>query len=57
MLEAPGLMMQDCSRLVAAGIPPLGVQQLAGYKSYSTMLRYEYLSSDHRKRAVEKVRF
>jgi hypothetical protein len=46
-----------CSRLVAAGVPLLEVQQLAGHKSYSTTLRYAHLSSDHRKRAVEKVEF
>jgi integrase len=46
-----------CSRLVAAGVPLLEVQQLAGHKSYSTTLRYAHLSPDHRKRAVEKVRF
>lgn len=46
-----------CSRLVAAGVPLLEVQQLAGHKSYSTTLRYAHLSPDHRKRAVEKVQF
>jgi integrase len=46
-----------CSRLVAAGVPLLEVQQLAGHKSYSTTLRYAHLSPDHRKRAVEKVSF
>jgi integrase len=46
-----------CSRLVAAGVPLLEVQQLAGHKSYSTTLRYAHLSPDHRKRAVEKIRF
>jgi site-specific recombinase XerD len=46
-----------CSRLVAAGVPLLDVQQLAGHKSYSTTLRYAHLSKDHRKRAVEKVSF
>lgn len=46
-----------CSRLVAAGVPLLEVQQLAGHKSYSTTLRYAHLSPDHRKRAVEKVEF
>jgi len=46
-----------CSRLVAAGVPVLEVQQLAGHKSYSTTLRYAHLSPDHRKRAVEMVEF
>lgn len=46
-----------CSRLVAAGVPLLDVQQLAGHKSYSTTLRYAHLSHDQRKRAVEKVEF
>lgn len=46
-----------CSRLVAAGVPLLEVQQLAGHKSYATTLRYAHLSPDHRKRAVEKVQF
>ena len=46
-----------CSRLVAAGVPLLEVQQLAGHKSYATTLRYAHLSPDHRKRAVEKVEF
>jgi integrase len=46
-----------CSRLVAAGVPLLDVQQLAGHKSHSTTLRYAHLSPDHRKRAVEKVQF
>jgi site-specific recombinase XerD len=46
-----------CSRLVAAGVPLLEVQQLAGHKSYSTTLRYAHLSPDHLKRAVEKVQF
>jgi site-specific recombinase XerD len=46
-----------CSRLVAAGVPLLEVQQLAGHKSYSTTLRYAHLSPDQLKRAVEKVRF
>jgi integrase len=46
-----------CSRLVAAGVPLLEVQQLAGHKSYSTTLRYAHLSPDHRRRAVEKVQF
>jgi integrase len=46
-----------CSRLVAAGVPLLEVQQLAGHKSFSTTLRYAHLSPGHLKRAVEKVRF
>jgi integrase len=46
-----------CSRLAAAGVPLLEVQQLAGHKSYSTTLRYAHLSPDHRKRAIEKVEF
>jgi integrase len=46
-----------CSRLVAAGVPLLDVQQLAGHKSYSTTLRYAHLSADQRKRAVEMVQF
>jgi len=46
-----------CSRLVAAGVPLLEVQKLAGHKSYSTTLRYAHLSADHLKRAVEKVQF
>ena len=46
-----------CSRLVAAGVPLLEVQQLAGHKSYSTTLRYAHLSPDHLKRAIEKVQF
>jgi integrase len=46
-----------CSRLAAAGVPLLQIQQLAGHKSYSTTLRYAHLSPDHRKKAVEKVRF
>ena len=46
-----------CSRLVAAGVPLLEVQQLAGHKSYATTLRYAHLTPDHRKRAVEKVQF
>ena len=46
-----------CSRLVAAGVPLLEVQQLAGHKNYSTTLRYAHLSPDHLKRAVEKVEF
>jgi integrase len=46
-----------CSRLVAARVPLLEVQQLAGHKSYATTLRYAHLSPDHRKRAVEKVQF
>jgi integrase len=46
-----------CSRLVAAGVPLLDVQHLAGHKSYSTTLRYAHLSPDHLKRAVEKVEF
>jgi integrase len=46
-----------CSRLVAAGVPLLEVQQLAGHASYATTLRYAHLSPDHRKKAVEKVRF
>jgi site-specific recombinase XerD len=46
-----------CSRLVAAGVPLLEVQQLAGHKSFSTTLRYAHLSPDHLKRAVEKVVF
>jgi integrase len=46
-----------CSRLVAAGVPLLEVQQLAGHASYSTTLRYAHLSPDHRRKAVEKVRF
>lgn len=46
-----------CSRLVAAGVPLLEVQQLAGHASYATTLRYAHLSPDHRRKAVEKVRF
>ena len=46
-----------CSRLVAAGVPLLEVQKLAGHKSYSTTLRYAHLSPDQLKRAVEKVKF
>jgi site-specific recombinase XerD len=46
-----------CSRLVAAGVPLLEVQQLAGHRAYSTTLRYAHLSPDHLKRAVEKVEF
>jgi integrase len=46
-----------CSRLVAAGVPLLDVQRLAGHKSYSTTLRYAHLSPDHLKRAVERVEF
>jgi integrase len=46
-----------CSRLVAAGVPLLEVQQLAGHASYGTTLRYAHLSPDHRRKAVEKIRF
>ena len=46
-----------CSRLAAAGVPLLEIQQLAGHKAYSTTLRYAHLSPGHRKRAVEKVAF
>jgi integrase len=46
-----------CSRLVMAGVPLLEVQQLAGHASYATTLRYAHLSPDHRRKAVEKVRF
>lgn len=46
-----------CSRLVAAGVPLLDVQMLAGHKSYQTTLRYAHLSPDQLKRAVEKVEF
>ena len=46
-----------CSRLVAAGVPLLEVQQLAGHKSFQTTLRYAHLSPGHLRRAVEKVRF
>jgi len=46
-----------CSRLAAAGVPLLQIQQLAGHKSYSTTLRYAHLSPDHQRKAVEKVRF
>lgn len=46
-----------CSRLVAAGLPLLDVQQFAGHKSYYTTLKYAHLSNDHRKRAVEKIEF
>lgn len=61
-LLRPALRYHDlrhtyCSRLVAARVPLLEVQQLAGHKSYSTTLRYAHLSPDHRKRAVEKVQF
>lgn len=45
------------SRLVAAGVPLLDVQKLCGHASFATTLRYAHLSSDHVKRAVEKVRF
>ena len=46
-----------CSRLVAAGVPLLEVQQLAGHRSFQTTLRYAHLSPGHLKRAVEKVQF
>jgi site-specific recombinase XerD len=46
-----------CSRLIAAGVPLLDVQQLVGHKSFSTTLRYAHLNNDHRKRAVEKMEF
>jgi site-specific recombinase XerD len=46
-----------CSRLVAAGVPLLEVQLLAGHKSYGTTIRYSHLSPDHLTRAVEKVEF
>lgn len=46
-----------CSRLVAAGVPLLEVQQLAGHGSYATTLRYAHLSPDHRRKAVERVTF
>jgi integrase len=46
-----------CSRLVSAGVPLLEVQQLAGHTSYATTLRYAHLNAEHRKRAIEKVKF
>jgi integrase len=46
-----------CSRLVAAGVPLLEVQLLAGHKSWGTTARYSHLSPDHLTRAVEKVEF
>jgi integrase len=46
-----------CSRLVAAGVPLLEVQQLAGHASYKTTLRYAHLSPGHLRKAVEKVKF
>ena len=46
-----------CSRLAAAGVPLLQIQQLAGHASYKTTLRYAHLSPDHRRKAVEKVKF
>jgi site-specific recombinase XerD len=46
-----------CSRLVAAGVPLLEVQKLAGHKSFQTTLRYAHLSPDHLRRAAEKVEF
>ena len=46
-----------CSRLAAAGVPLLQIQQLAGHSAISTTLRYAHLSPDHQRKAVEKVRF
>jgi integrase len=46
-----------CSRLVAAGVPLLEVQRLAGHRSFQTTLRYSHLAPDQLKRAVEKVEF
>lgn len=46
-----------CSRLVAAGVPLLEVQKLAGHKSFQTTLRYSHLSPDQLKRSAEKVQF
>jgi integrase len=46
-----------CSRLAAAGVPLLQIQQLAGHASFQTTLRYAHLSPDHQRKAVEKVRF
>jgi|ERR1700674_2083156 len=47
----------SCSRLVAEGVQPLEVQQRTGHKSFTTTLRYAYLSPEHRKQAIEKIKF
>ena len=46
-----------CSRLVAAGVPLVVVQKLAGHKVYSTTLRYSHLNDDQLERESEKVAF
>lgn len=46
-----------CSRLVAAGVPLVVVQKLAGHKSYSTTLRYSHLADEQLDRECEKVAF
>lgn len=45
------------SRLAAAGVPLLEIQQLLGHKTLSMTLRYSHLSPDRRRKAVERVRF
>jgi integrase len=46
-----------CSRLAAAKVPLLQIQQLAGHSDFKTTLRYAHLSPDHQRKAVEKVKF
>jgi integrase len=45
------------SRLAAAGVPLLEIQQLLGHKTIGMTLRYAHLSPDLRRRAVERVQF
>jgi integrase len=54
--DARDLRYTFASRLAAAGVPLLTIQQLAGHKSFSTTLRYAHVAGDVRKKAVAEVR-
>jgi len=43
------------SRLAMAGVDPLTIQQLGGWKTLQMVQRYAHLSPDHKREAIERL--
>jgi integrase len=43
------------SRLAMAGVDPLTIQQLGGWKTLQMVQRYAHLSPDHKRQAIERL--
>jgi len=54
-LHLHGLRHTFASRLAMAGVDPLTIQQLGGWKTLQMVQRYAHLSPDHTRQVIERL--